>query len=64
MMPLLTIVLILLAVGILLWLLNTYGKSFIDPKMLWLINAVVTIVVIIWLMKVFGVWAYISQVKV
>lgn len=63
-MPLLTIVLVLAAVGVLLWLLNTYAKSFIDPKMLWLINAVVTIITVIWLLKVFGVWAYLTKVTV
>jgi hypothetical protein len=63
-MPLLTIVLVLLAVGVLLWLVNTYGKNFIDPKILGILNVVVVIVVILWLLKAFGIWAYLSRVSV
>jgi hypothetical protein len=63
-MPLLTIILILLAVGVFLALINNYGKPYIDGKMLWIINAVVIIVVTVWLLKVLGVWAYLSKISV
>lgn len=63
-MPLLMILLVLIAVGVLLWLINTYGGQVIDPKMLKIINFVAILVVILWLLKVFGVWAYIAKVSV
>lgn len=63
-MPLLTVVLVLLVVGVLLAVINMYGSPYIDAKILKIINAVVIIAVILWLLRVFGVWAYISQVTV
>ena len=63
-MPLLSIVLTLVVVGILLWALNTYGSQIIDVKILKLINIVVIIVVVIWLLRVFGVWSYMSGMRI
>jgi hypothetical protein len=53
-MTLLSLVLVLVVVGVLLWLLNTYGGAFIDGKILKIINVVVIVVVILWLLQVFG----------
>jgi hypothetical protein len=53
-MTLLGLVLTLIMIGVLLWLLNTYGAPYIDTKVLKIINAVVIIVVILWLLTVFG----------
>lgn len=64
MMPLLTILLVLIAVGVLLWLINTYGGQVIDPKVLKLINIVAMVIVVIWLLRVFGVWAYLSGARI
>ena len=50
-MPLLTIIIVLLVVGVLLWLANTYLPM--DRKIKSILNAVVVIVVVIWLLKVF-----------
>ena len=58
-MPLLQVVITLLVVGVLLWLFLTYiplAAPF--PK---LITAVVVIVVVIWLLQVFGVLGYIGN---
>jgi len=63
-MPLLTVVIVLLVVGVLLALVNNYGPPYVDGKMLRLINIVVIIAVILWLLRVFGVWNYMSQVTV
>lgn len=63
-MPLLTIVLVLIVVGVLLWLVNTYGRTVIDPKILTIINIVVVIAVVLWVLKAFGIWAYLSKVSV
>ncbi|MES2847848.1 MAG: Thivi_2564 family membrane protein [Bacteroidota bacterium] len=53
-MPILTVVLILIGVGVLLWLINKYIPMQGTIKNI--LNAVVVIVVVIWLLKVFGVW--------
>jgi hypothetical protein len=63
-MPLITVVIVLLVVGVLLAIINMYGPPHVDAKILKIINAVVIIAVILWLLRVFGVWAYISQVTV
>ncbi len=51
-MPLLTILLVLIVVGVILWLVNTYIPM--DRKIKSILNVVVVIVVIIWLLQAFG----------
>lgn len=55
-MSLLGLVLSLVVVGVLLWLLNTYGSPYIASPILKIINVVVVIVVIVWLLSVFGLF--------
>jgi hypothetical protein len=52
-MDLIQLVLILIAVGVGLWLINRFIPM--DGKIKSILNIVVVIVVIIWLLKVFGV---------
>ncbi len=52
-MPLLTVVVTLIVVGVLLWLVNTYVPM--DGKIKNILNAVVVIAVVIWLLYAFGV---------
>jgi hypothetical protein len=52
-MALIDIILYLVLVGVLLWLLNAFVPM--APAIKSVINAVVTILVIIWLLKVFGI---------
>jgi hypothetical protein len=61
-MPLVTIVLILIAVGVLLWLVNTYIPM--DGKIKGILNAVVVIAVVIWLLQVFGLLGTITNIHV
>jgi hypothetical protein len=63
-MPLLYVVIVLLVVGLLLGLVNKYGPPEIDAKFIKLINIVVMIAVIIWLLKISGIWAYLAGVHV
>lgn len=58
-MPILTILIVLIAIGIILWLINNYLP--LDATIKKIINIVVIIATIIWLFKVFGLWAYLSQ---
>jgi hypothetical protein len=51
-MPLFTILLVIIAVGVLLWLINSYIPM--DRKIKSILNVVVMIVLIVWLLKVFG----------
>ena len=51
-MPLLQVVIILVVVGVLLWLVNSYIPMQATVKKI--LNAVVVIAVVLWLLKVFG----------
>lgn len=52
-MPLINLVITLIVVGVLLWLINSYIPM--DSTIKKILNAVVVIVVILWLLTVFGV---------
>ena len=52
-MSLITVVLVLVVVGVLLWLINTYIPMAKPIKTI--LNVVVIICVILWLLSVFGV---------
>ena len=52
-MPLLTILIVLVVVGVILWLINNYVPM--DRKIKSILNVVAVIVVVIWLLQVFGV---------
>ena len=51
-MPVLTIVIVLIVAGVLLWLVNTYIPMQRTIKNI--LNAVIVIIIVIWLLKVFG----------
>ncbi len=57
-MPLLTVLIVLIVAGVLLWLVNSYIPM--DRKIKAILNAVVVIVVIVWLLKLFGVLTYLK----
>jgi hypothetical protein len=52
-MPLISLVVTLIIVGVLLWLVNTMIPM--DGKIKQILNVVVVIVVCLWLLQVFGV---------
>ena len=60
-MPLVHIVLVLIVVGVLLWLINSFIPM--DSKIKSLLNIVVVIAVIIWLLQAFGVLGPVSRFK-
>lgn len=60
-MPLLTILVVLVVAGLLLWLVNTYIPM--DRKIKNILNIVVVIIIIIWLLKVFGILGSLGSVK-
>ena len=61
-MPLLTIVLVLIVVGVLLWLVNEYVPMADPIKKI--LNGVVVIAVVLWLLNVFGLFQYLTRVHV
>ena len=61
-MPLVHIVLVLIIVGVLLWLINSFIPM--DAKIKTLLNLVVTIAVIVWLLQVFGILGPLSRYRV
>jgi hypothetical protein len=61
-MPLLYVVAVLIVVGVLLWLINTYIPM--DSKIKGILNAVVVIVVVLWLLQDFGLLTDIANIKV
>jgi hypothetical protein len=54
-MPIITVIVILIVIGLLLWLANTYIPM--DGKIKQILNIVVVIAVILWLLNVFGVFS-------
>ena len=61
-MPLMYLVGILIVVGVLLWLVNTYIPM--DPKIKSILNAVVVIAVVIYLLQVFGLLSTLQNIRV
>lgn len=61
-MPLVEVVVVLIVVGVLLWLINRYIPMAGAVKSL--LNAVVVIALVVWLLKVFGLWHYIMHLRV
>lgn len=61
-MPLINLIIVLVVIGVILWLVNTYIPM--DGKIKTILNVVVLIVVILWLLSVFGILGSISTVRV
>jgi len=61
-MPLLTILLVIIAAGVLLWVVNNYIPM--QGALKRILNIVVVVVVIIWLLKVFGLFGYLTHIHV
>lgn len=61
-MPLMTVLITLIVVGVLLWLVNTYIPM--DAKIKQILNIVVVIVVILWLLRAFGLFGHLGNLRV
>ncbi|MES1998959.1 MAG: Thivi_2564 family membrane protein [Pseudomonadota bacterium] len=61
-MPLINLVIVLVIVGVVLWLINTYIPMEATIKKI--LNVVVIIAVILWLLSAFGVLGSLSGVRV
>jgi hypothetical protein len=61
-MPLINLVIVLIVVGVLLWLVNSFIPM--DGKIKQILNIVVVIAVVIWLLQVFGVIGSLGNIRV
>jgi hypothetical protein len=61
-MPLVQVLVVLIVVGVLLWLVNSYIPMAGSIKSI--LNAVVVILVVLWLLNVFGVMHSLSTIHV
>lgn len=61
-MSLITIIVVLVIVGLVLWLINNYVPM--DGKIKNILNVVVVIVVILWLLQSFGLIGSLGKVRV
>jgi len=61
-MPLLTMIVYLIAVGVLLWLVNTFIPMAGSIKSI--LNVVVVILVVVWLLNVFGLLTSLEHIRI
>ncbi|HEY5124792.1 MAG TPA: Thivi_2564 family membrane protein [Ignavibacteria bacterium] len=59
-MSILTVIITLVVVGFVLWLINRIPMQ---RTIKTIVNAIVVIIVLVWLFKIFGLWAYLSNIK-
>ncbi len=60
-MPILTVLIVIIVVGILLWLVNLIPMQ---RTIKGILNLVVVILLVIWLLRIFGVLAYLQQLHI
>lgn len=61
-MPLVTLIVTLVVVGVALWLINAYIPM--DGKIKRILNIVVVIAVVLWLLSAFGLLSGLSAIRV
>ena len=61
-MSLINVLIVLVIVGVVLWLVNTYIPM--DAKIKKILNIVVVIGVVIWLLRAFGILGSLSQYRI
>jgi hypothetical protein len=61
-MSLISLVVVLIVVGVLLWLVNTYIPM--DGKIKQILNAVVVIAVVVWLLQAFGILGSLGNIHI
>lgn len=61
-MSLLTIVIVIVVVGVLLWAINSFIPM--DPKIKSILNVVVVIALVLWLLRAFGILDSLGGVRV
>ena len=60
-MSIITVLITLVVTGFVLWLINRIPMQ---RTIKTIVNTIVVIVVVVWLFKIFGLWAYLSNIRV
>lgn len=60
-MSLINLIVVLIVVGVLLWLVNTYIPM--DRKIKNILNIIVVVLVVLWLLQVFGILGSIGNIR-
>jgi hypothetical protein len=60
-MPLLNIVLVLVVVGVVLWLINSFIPMASSIKSI--LNVVVVVAVVVWVLKAVGLWSSVTNYR-
>ena len=60
-MPLLSVVIALVVIGVVLWLINTYIPMASGIKKL--LNVVVVVAAAVWVLQAFGLWGRVTSYK-
>ena len=60
-MPLIYLAIVLIVIGMLLWLVNTYIPM--AGSIRTILNAVVVIAVVVWVLKAVGVWGEVTNYR-
>ena len=61
-MPLMTVLITLIVIGVMLWLVNTYIPM--DAKIKQILNIVAVIATAVWVLNVFGVMGHMGNIRV
>ncbi len=61
-MPLLTVLIVIVVAGVLLWLINRFIPM--QGTIKTILNVVVVIILVIWLLRVFGLFHYLTDIHV
>ncbi len=61
-MPLLNIFIVLIVAGVILWLVNNYIPM--DAKIKRILNAVAVIVLVVWLLQIFGILSSLKSIRI
>lgn len=61
-MSLVTVLIVLIVVGVILWLVNTYIPM--DRKIKNILNIVVVIIVVLWLLRAFGILDSLDNIRI
>lgn len=61
-MSLINLIVVLIVVGVILWLINTYLPM--DGKIKSILNAVVVIAVVLWLLQAFGLLTSLNAIRI
>ena len=61
-MSLVSLILVLVVVGVILWLINNYLPM--DGKIKAILNAVVVIAVVLWLLRVLGMLSSLESIRI